>query len=1339
MTNNLSVESRLMSTFQSPDYRLLEKVGEGGFGQVYKAEHIKTGQIVAIKCLMISSESDVEKRTRYITRFEREMLLCSKLQQHPNIVKLLDKGQSEDGLIYAVFEFVEGQSLKEYLFKKGPLVPTEAVDIMSQVLDALAHAHAQGIVHRDIKPANIMLNQTGTKVHAKILDFGIGALSNEARQLDYKSLTLTQETLGTPSYSAPEQLRGEPPSPKTDLYVWGLVFIECLTGVPAVSGSSLASIFQKQLNSTSVPLPPALAGHPVATVLRRVLNKNIHERADSAATIYDEIGKLNVSNLVGKLGGAEHDSTAVNTYHVPTSHEQQLDETLINQNDFLYSGLTERKQITVMCIRLNVQAVDADHGDSEIIHALHRDQKTQCVDIVTRYGAMHVGTLGDTLLFYFGFPTVSDNDCRLCARASLEFISHLNKRNALLRDSQGVINNAYIGIHSGLITVYADSIPEGDTPNIAMDLSRKAEANQIVCSEATRKLLEGYIEFEAYQVQVLGVNAKKIPLYTVTGERLVEAFGFLRGNRRQHNAFIGRNEELSQLERLLTQNSTKSASLRAVHIYGEAGIGKSRLVSEFRRKLSSSAHLVAQCLPEQINNALFPVLNLLKYQYSFNVLNEQEIIECLETSLSKQTEINQQQALSILCSWLNLSDNADSAELSSLTPEQLKYLLFDALAFLLSHGDSAELSEKNEKRLFIFEDIHWSDPTSLEFIDHFISSDYFNDGFISTSRQVLPDRLDVYAHQTIEIQKLTQEYTTEFIHYLFDQQQVSQKVIELIISRTDGIPLFIEEFTNMLEQKQFVQHVNGKIELMSTDRITELPRSLRDSLQQNLDQLNNGKEIAQLASAIGREFSHEFILQSCQRDEAWLQTELNELLQAELIYVQRRTSGDSYIFKHALVRDAAYDSMPLKRKQYAHQQIAESLEQQKESIKNNAALLATHWAEAAVYEKSVHYGNMAANAALKRSSSNEAILQAEKVQLWISYLDRDQQTDHLLDNYSLLTSAYMEAKGWGSTEVLQYSQKSLDLLASTERYDELVSHLWWKVLNGIVGGRRKGLSNLCSEMEKIVDLVSDMNRAAIKCAQGFYHFTQGDRNASIEALNASIEFYDDEADKNHQQTFGFDVGVFAKATIARAYADQNQDKKSLHYSALALDEAKDSEHVPSIGIALMYHGLVHQHYQNKTEVEQSASELIALSEQYDLPIYKGFGQMLFDWSQDDVSRADQVLQTLSEAGSKHGLGHFQSFYADIYAQQQQYTLAVNKIDQCIEMDNAIDEPNYLTYLLFKKAGYLMQLQVQDGSDNHQDTINHLNGKAKAIASQQGVLFITDALSHIPIKPIDIAL
>ncbi|WP_418138973.1 serine/threonine protein kinase [Marinomonas sp. RS-M-Aa-14] len=195
--------------FDSEEYDLQHKIGQGGFGSVFKAIHKKTKQTVAIKFLQFATQSTQKHRQQQLARFERESNFVCQLS-HPHIVRLLDKGRIDDNTLYSVFEYVDGISLSDYLKQHGALSVAETHAIMLQVLDALVHAHQQGIIHRDIKPSNIMILQTGAKHHIKLLDFGISTLTLGQRAEDYKALTITQESIGTPTYCAPEQLRGEP-------------------------------------------------------------------------------------------------------------------------------------------------------------------------------------------------------------------------------------------------------------------------------------------------------------------------------------------------------------------------------------------------------------------------------------------------------------------------------------------------------------------------------------------------------------------------------------------------------------------------------------------------------------------------------------------------------------------------------------------------------------------------------------------------------------------------------------------------------------------------------------------------------------------------------------------------------------------------------------------------------------------------------------------------------------------------------------------------------------------------------------------------------------------------
>lgn len=254
-------------------------LGQGGFGTVYRATQLSTGQRVALKLMATRDDANTDR-----ARFEREMAVIARLN-HPHIVRLLDFGALPDGRLFTVLEYIEGETLQARL-ARGPLPLPEATRLMEQVLDALEHAHRRGVVHRDLKPANVMVLPGGRRPHALVLDFGVAGLVEGTRGTDYISLTTHEGIIGTPAYMAPEQLRGVL-SPAIDLYAWGLCFIECVTGRPAIDAPTPMAAMAAQLTDTPIPLPPL--PRPLADVLARAVAKNPDTRFPTAGHLAEAL------------------------------------------------------------------------------------------------------------------------------------------------------------------------------------------------------------------------------------------------------------------------------------------------------------------------------------------------------------------------------------------------------------------------------------------------------------------------------------------------------------------------------------------------------------------------------------------------------------------------------------------------------------------------------------------------------------------------------------------------------------------------------------------------------------------------------------------------------------------------------------------------------------------------------------------------------------------------------------------------------------------------------------------------------------------------------------------
>ena len=299
--------------------------------------------------------------------------------------------------------------------------------------------------------------------------------------------------------------------------------------------------------------------------------------------------------------------------------------------------------------------------------------------------------------------------------------------------------------------------------------------NQILITIDSKSLLETHLEFQPQMHRQIGLSHQQTACYSLIAERQVEAFGFLRGNKSKHQ-LIGREVELSQLMGLLADEQHTES--QCAHVFGEAGIGKSRLIFELRTQAQGFNQYVAQCLPEHKNNALYPILKVLRYKYSLDGLSPAEATDLLRRQLDSHHNLNTQDCLPILCSWLALP-LPEQTSLVTHSPQMQKRLLFDTLTTLLL----AQVSVFKQPNLFLFEDMHWADSTSLEFIAKLITSDnftYSSDVFISTSRQALPEQFSDYAIAMVALHKLTQQQTQDFVQLLFDGKAISSQLFDTL-------------------------------------------------------------------------------------------------------------------------------------------------------------------------------------------------------------------------------------------------------------------------------------------------------------------------------------------------------------------------------------------------------------------------------------------------------------------------------------------------------------------------------------------------------------------------------
>lgn len=893
-------------------YRLGALLGEGGSGVVFRATCGETGQDVAIKLMRDDVAWNESERTRQRMRFRRETSLCEALR-HPNIVALLDEGEAPDGRLFAVFERVQGRTLRDWLAMEGPLSAIDTGRLMTEVLEALAAAHRRGIVHRDLKPQNIVLAMADDGPHAKLLDFGIGALLPGATDSAPQDATLAAEVLGSPSYCAPEQLRHEPPTPGSDLYAWGLVVIECLTGEVVMQGASVADILYRQLSPVDVALPPAIASHPLGSVLRQALGKHPAQRAASADELVAQFRALNFAALVGPL-----DAGRASRRPRPHPFEPRCDAV---------ATAGEYRQVTALCCCVTI-AGDGRHRHAGTDHGALLDRYeaqwlTKCADIAVGYGAQVDERLGDTLLFHFGLQGDIDRPARRAARAALEMVRVAGRARLPVPADAGCTDSGEgwrvevaAAIHVGQVLVHAAQRAGGSTPAVASRLLRLAGPGQILISDDARLALERHADFRPTALRLARAGLAPQPVHELLGERRADTpFDSLDGGMRA--PMIGRARELDAL--LRAWQATRVRHRRAMRgvprlVVGDAGIGKSRLVHALCEAVRTQGHAFAHCgcQPERENHALFPVLRFVSAHWQLDADSPADITAAAIDAMLAALDCDRAAAHVALATWLGLPCDAKAARWPSAREQDA---LFDVLEQLIvSLGNGAPV-------LLVVEDVQWIDRLTEDFLAYLQRSTRAAAlCIVLTSR---PARLARWrgAAERLVLRRLPRDDARRLMSAHLGQGALDPAWIDPLVRRTAGIPLFIEAVARELT----MSGADGSLTGLRTMAPCPLPLGLGEMLGRALDRIDDARDTAQLAATIGLEMDAQLLATASPHDRATLDAHLQLLLEERIMYAQHRRDRVFYSFRHALIRDAAYASMPPDARGANHARVSRAL------------------------------------------------------------------------------------------------------------------------------------------------------------------------------------------------------------------------------------------------------------------------------------------------------------------------------------------------------------------------------------------------------------------------------
>jgi class 3 adenylate cyclase/predicted ATPase len=630
----------------------------------------------------------------------------------------------------------------------------------------------------------------------------------------------------------------------------------------------------------------------------------------------------------------------------------------------------ERRQVTVMFSDLVGSTALSARMDPEDLREIISAYQKCVTETVQRFGGFVAKYMGDGVLVYFGYPQAHEDDAERAVRAGMELVAAVGglKTHAPLQTR--------VGIATGLVVV-GDLIGSGasqeqaivgETPNLAARLQSVAEPNSVVVAESTRKLLGNLFELEGLGSQELKGITGAVRAWAALRPASIESrFDALHAS--GLTQLVGRNEELELLLRRWARAKTGEGQM--VLLSGEAGIGKSRLTAALLERLAPEPHTRLRyfCSPQHTDSALYPIISQMERAARFTHGDTaQAKLDKLDALLAQSFTSRQDAAL--LAEMLSLPNDGRYPTLE-LAPKERRQKTQEALA--------AQLAGLTRQRpaLMIVEDAHWVDPTSLEVF-----------GRTANQIKTLPVLLIVtfrpefnppwagQSHVTsMALNRLGEREAAAIIARIVGNKDLPADVRAEIVERTDGIPLFVEEMTKAVLEAESEGEARRTAAAVPSSALA-VPPSLHASLMARLDRLGPAKEVAQIGATIGREFSHALLAAVVRKPEAEVLSALDRLVAAELVFRQGVPPYAKYLFKHALVHDAAYGTLLREPRRALHAGIAETLEREFVDIsETQPELLARHCTEAGLIEKAVGLWGKAGQRSLERSALVEAIAQ----------------------------------------------------------------------------------------------------------------------------------------------------------------------------------------------------------------------------------------------------------------------------------------------------------------------------------------------------------------------------
>jgi class 3 adenylate cyclase/predicted ATPase len=947
----------------------------------------------------------------------------------------------------------------------------------------------------------------------------------------------------------------------------------------------------------------------------------------------------------------------------------------------------ERRQLTVMFCDVVGWTSLSERLDPELLGEIAHAYQTAAGEVIRRYEGHVAQYLGDGLLAYFGYPRAHEDDGQRAVLTAMGILTAIGALNSGWAADNSTELSVRIGIDTGMAVVgqvgdnsHHELLALGEAPNVAARLQALADPNAILISERTFQLTSGAFEFADLGEQPIKGLARRLQVWRVLGHGTL-ASRFDASARNGLTPMVNREQELSLLAACWERS--RKAQTQVVLMSGEAGVGKSRLLRALHDRLGPHGHGLFrfQCSPYHTNTALYPIVA----GFSLNLRLDEDVppaanLDKIESLVAGRYQ-RPTKDVQLIASVLSV-DSVHRYGALTLTPKRQKEDTIRALLDLL-HSTALE-----QPSLIVFEDTHWADPTTMEFLDNLIHR--VSDAallVIITQRSHFASKWSEHSHVTsLPLEKFSRVHSEALVSKLTRGKQLPANLVEHVITHADGVPLFVEELTKALIDSSSLKEGDDRYEYIGSITSMPIPSTLRDSLIARLERSAAVKAVAQVGAAIGREFNHRILAAVAEMPTTVLNDAIGQLIAADVVSMREVAGEMIYVFKHALVRDAAYDLLLKSARKHLHANIASALEN--DSIRSKKVppeLLAYHFTEAGLTTQAVRYWLRAGDNAAARSANIEAENHLQRALELLGATPENAQRELIeLEVRTSLGPVLVANKGYTAEEVDRTYARAQLLVqrvgAAPQLFSIVRGQFQLLLLQAKYPIAERTVKFLLALADDRGDVAAEVDA---KLCAGLTALYRGRFRKAHEYLRTGAQNYDPEQHRSHSLHAGVDLGVGCVAYDARTLWFLGYPDQAVARGEEAIGLAQAAGLSLTLTQALGMLGIVHQARRDHTSTMRWIQKTIEHSAEHGHTYWIVLGDILRGWLLAQTGEPKEGAKLISlglanyrATGARLGESWFYLMLADAYEKNGQFSQALAQISNALEHIRETEEEYY---------------------------------------------------------------